>query len=854
MMEVDSDYPDNGSYVLDFTSSSAYTHLDWNKNLDNYTLSIWVKSNSDNQPIYASYFSSHHPNSDGFQLDSDGNGNYRFLSINGTITIAPISTEWSHVVLVAETNENDEEKTTVYFNGDSVGSINYVDNNWTKIDLGRNRNQDGNGYGNYRVDNVIMWDIPLSSEQIQSHIEYGTIEQPEKVLLEWKLDAGTGSTLYDHSGNSLHATAYNTNWIEDGLTFGCTDPLSLNYNPDANFGNEFCDYLENGNNVLQFNGDHDYVNVPHDNSQNMTGPSNDDGALMAWVNLNYKNTSEPDYARILSKKYSWNDPSGYELEINPHENVITFLAGDDNYAQGSLTHQNSWIHVAVTFEGSTAKIYFNGNDVTFDGDINPVQTTDSDLRIGTFVTSAGTEGECCSMNGMMDEIAIFNSEITQAEIQAYMTNPPNGSEENLAAYWKFNSGEGDILYDHSGNANHGTLNGPEWKPFYNGPKWYVSSLGSDDNIGSSELPFASIQAGIDEADEGDTVYVHSGIYIENLNFKNKNIVLFGENKETTIIDGNQNGSVIVFEGNETSNAKVENFTIRNGLADRGAGINLSYASANISNCNFIDNIVTGTGSHINTCGSNEIRNCFFIGGNEDPIFQDCGSSSDYIDCLIDASGAYSAISGNGYPNLENCTVLNYNSIAYSPFGNGSANILNSIFIPLEGHEDALIAYSNRTDARIDVFIDYSFFLNPGTDVSLEGGGQISYGSNNVNGIDNPLFCNISSSNYTLAGNSPCLGSGQNGENIGAFDVGCGNVFKNYYVSVDAQENGNGSLDAPFMSIQNAINTVSDYDTILVSEGIYGENINYNGKNIVITGENKETTIIDGGGQGVWLLL
>ena len=128
--------------------------------------------------------------------------------------------------------------------------------------------------------------------------------------------------------------AYNTNWIEDGLTFGCTDPLSLNYNPDANFGNEFCDYLENGNNVLQFNGDHDYVNVPHDNSQNMTGPSNDDGALMAWVNLNYKDTSEPDYVRVVSKKYSWNDPSGYELEINPHENVITFLAGDDNYAQG----------------------------------------------------------------------------------------------------------------------------------------------------------------------------------------------------------------------------------------------------------------------------------------------------------------------------------------------------------------------------------------------------------------------------------------------------------------------------------------------------------------------------------------
>ena len=32
------------------------------------------------------------------------------------------------------------------------------------------------------------------------------------------------------------------------------------------------------------------------------------------------------------------------------------------------------------------------------------------LRIGTFVTSAGTEDECCSINGMMDELVVFDSE------------------------------------------------------------------------------------------------------------------------------------------------------------------------------------------------------------------------------------------------------------------------------------------------------------------------------------------------------------------------------------------------------------------------------------------------------------
>ena len=30
-------------------------------------------------------------------------------------------------------------------------------------------------------------------------------------------------------------------------------------------------------------------------------------------------------------------------------------------------------------------------------------------------------------------------------------------------HYKFNSGEGDILYDHSGNQNHGTIVGATWE-------------------------------------------------------------------------------------------------------------------------------------------------------------------------------------------------------------------------------------------------------------------------------------------------------------------------------------------------------------------------------------------------------
>jgi len=98
--------------------------------------------------------------------------------------------------------------------------------------------------------------------------------------------------------------------------------------------------------------------------------------------------------------------------------------------------------------------------------------------------------------------------------------------------------------------------------------------------------FNRIEDAINAAIDGDEIYVYNGIYMENV-VVFKSIILTGENKENTIIDGSGNGNVIMITADF---AHVEGFTIKNsGNNPINAGIFITSENNVITRNIFMDN-------------------------------------------------------------------------------------------------------------------------------------------------------------------------------------------------------------------------------------------------------------------------
>ncbi len=316
---------------------------------------------------------------------------------------------------------------------------------------------------------------------------------------------------------------------------------------------------------------------------------------------------------------------------------------------------------------------------------------------------------------------------------------------------------------------------------------FISVISQPDTIfvnkdGSGDA--TTIQAGIDKVQDGDIIIVHPGTYVENINFSGKNITVTSRyltTKDTsyisrTIIDGNHRDAVVTMNTNETSLAVLSGFTITNGYSPgSGGGILIYGSSPVIADCKIIANEAVNYGGGIACLNDasawlHHLRITDNTSQNGGGV--DCFQSNILIEYAVLSEN--SASIGGGAVILSNCTDMRMNHVTiadnnaqYGPavmLGNSQISLQNSIVWDNTSYP---IYFNNYYDPNT---LNVSHSDIQGGILSVLGeNGSLNWGDGNLDA--DPQFIHPESGNYFLSATSPCLGSGAEGEFMGALGVG-----------------------------------------------------------------------------------
>jgi hypothetical protein len=109
--------------------------------------------------------------------------------------------------------------------------------------------------------------------------------------------------------------------------------------------------------------------------------------------------------------------SAYSLSANSDRGrpstTISTRAGDGQLSAGAHLPTDTWTHLAATFDGSTQRLYVNGELVGTRPQAGDISVSGGKLRIGG---SSGSGDDY--LTGYIDEVRVYNRALTQAEIVA----------------------------------------------------------------------------------------------------------------------------------------------------------------------------------------------------------------------------------------------------------------------------------------------------------------------------------------------------------------------------------------------------------------------------------------------------
>lgn len=313
--------------------------------------------------------------------------------------------------------------------------------------------------------------------------------------------------------------------------------------------------------------------------------------------------------------------------------------------------------------------------------------------------------------------------------------------------------------------------------------------------------YTTIQAAIDAANNDDIVLVDEDTYYENINFIGKAITVAShflidgdkEHIDNTIIDGNQNGSVVTFNSGEDTTSILCGFTITGGNVYFGGGIRCVNSGAKIIYNHILGN-QSGYGGGLGVGGSERIviennticnnvargaRGYSGSGGGisisgilEGRISNNLISQNRTVQRYQDANGGGIDIYGCNSLLISNNIIVDNTADGEDSYGGGiyisdtRPKVINNTIV---NNKAGIGGGISLYEVAVAIIINNIIWGNiANTDSQLyDGTGNLSIyysdiqdGWSGVGNIDSyPEFVDTANGDYHLANNSPCIGAG-----------------------------------------------------------------------------------------------